>query len=139
MLFASVWDSFLPRALVLLLFQYTAKLSSRVRTWFISAKWTIPEFPKKIFRSLLGISNLYQILWPPNLSLNWKFIFFEQDLPEKSMSYLKQKNLSFACVQGCYLLYQTLPHRCQQTQRYFNAFPPSSSIDSESLKHPIIC
>ena len=45
MLFASIWDSFLVQAPVLLLFQNAATLNRRRGASFISEKWAIPEFP----------------------------------------------------------------------------------------------
>ena len=43
MLFASIWDSFLAQAPLLLLFHYAATWGGG-GTFFISAKWMIPEF-----------------------------------------------------------------------------------------------
>ena len=81
-------------------------------------------------RNWLGLNNLCEILWLPNVSLIWQFGFFGPNLPRKSISHLKLRNCTFACVQGCYLLYQTLPHGGQQTQRYFNVSSFSSRRDS---------
>ena len=58
MLFASIWDSFLAQASVSLLFQYAATLSGGEGDWFISAKWTIPEFPE-IFPGIDLVSIIY--------------------------------------------------------------------------------
>ena len=45
MLFASIWDSFVVQASVLLLFQYAATLSKEEELDLFLDKWTIPDSP----------------------------------------------------------------------------------------------
>ena len=58
MLFASIWDSFLVQASMLLRCQYTATLSREGGAWFISIRWNIPEFPE-IFPGIESVSIIY--------------------------------------------------------------------------------
>ena len=57
-------------------------------------------------------------------------LIFGPNLLKKGISGLKQKNPSFACARGCYLLYQTFPQGGQQTLQYFNVSSVFSRRDN---------
>ena len=74
MLFASIWDSFLAQASVLLLCQYTATLS-RGRGLIYFCKVDHSRISRKFFRNCVGLNNLYEILLPPFMKITQSFYF----------------------------------------------------------------
>ena len=90
--------------------------------------------PKKVFPVDNGKSEHHHSVQHTWLSLGSKFqlkltvLIFGSILSKKVfISDLKQKNCTFVCAHGRYLLYQTFPQGDRQTQWYFNVSSLSSS------------
>ena len=60
---------------------------------------------------------IFELVLVPNFSWNWQFWFLGPNLPKKGISSLKQKDSTFKCVHGLYLLYETFLYWGWQTQR----------------------
>ena len=48
---------------------------------------------------------IFEFVLVPIFSLKWQFWFFGPNLPNKGISSLKQKNHTFPCVHGQYIIY----------------------------------
>lgn len=67
-----------------------------------------------------------------SMQVTWdkQFWILGLSLAKKSIPCRKRNSGTFACVHGCYLLYETFPHKGRQTQRYFNVPSLSSHRDN---------
>ena len=66
------------------------------------------KFARKRKQKNVGITiafSIFELVSVSNFSLNWHFWLFVPNLPKQVISGVKQKNWTFACVHGWYLLY----------------------------------
>ena len=97
---ASIWDSFLVRALVLLLFQYTASLSGRGRGLVYFDKVNYSRICRIFSWNWLGLNILCEILWVLNFTSNWRFWLFRSKC-QKEFLHIKQNRWTSPLNSSC--------------------------------------